>query len=125
MNLPRPLSRTLRATAVAATFLVAVTVASAHAHPRTITPAPDSVGPAPAQVSIVFTEALEPKLSSISVATSDGSDVTKTVAAVDSANPAHLSLPLPKLIAGVYSVHWVAVATDGHRTEGTFHFTVQ
>jgi copper resistance protein C len=29
------------------------------------------------------------------------------------------------LTAGRYGVHWIAVATDGHRTQGNFAFVVQ
>ena len=29
------------------------------------------------------------------------------------------------LPAGRYAVHWIAVATDGHRTQGNFAFIVK
>ena len=39
--------------------------AFAHAHPKIMVPAPDSSGPAPGKISITFSEAVEPKFSSI------------------------------------------------------------
>jgi hypothetical protein len=36
-----------------------------------------------------------------------------------------MRLPLPQLGAGRYAVHWIAVATDGHRTQGDFAFIVK
>jgi hypothetical protein len=40
-------------------------------------------------------------------------------------NGATMILSLPKLPAGTYLVKWKAVATDTHRTTGTFNFTVR
>ncbi len=100
--------------------MMATGSAFAHAHPKVMEPAVDSVGPAPAQVSIRFTEGLEPKFSSIHVAGANGAAVGQAASAVDAADATHMTLALPALKQGSYSVHWVAVATDGHRTEGSY-----
>ena len=36
-----------------------------------------------------------------------------------------VSVPLPKLGAGIYTVNWVAVAVDSHRSQGDYKFTVK
>jgi methionine-rich copper-binding protein CopC len=36
-----------------------------------------------------------------------------------------MAVSLQKLPAGTYHVSWQAVATDTHRTAGTFDFTIQ
>jgi copper resistance protein C len=118
-------NRTLRSLTLAAAMLTATGSAFAHAHPKVLEPAVDSVGPAPAQVSIRFTEGLEPKLSSIHVSTESGAAITQVHSAVDAADATHMTLALPVLKPGIYSVHWVAIAADGHRTEGTYKFTVK
>jgi copper resistance protein C len=38
---------------------------------------------------------------------------------------ATMTVSLPKLPAGTYRVSWQAVATDTHRTAGSFDFTIQ
>lgn len=115
----------LRPLLFAAALTMGTGSAFAHAHPKVMEPAVDSIGPAPAQVSIRFTEGLEPKFSSIQVSSENGAVVTQAKSAVDSADATHMTLALPALKLGVYSVHWVAIATDGHRTEGTYKFTVK
>jgi copper resistance protein C len=99
--------------------------AFAHAHPTVMNPSPDSSGPAPSLISITFSEAVEPKFSSIRLTdergTSEGSEVSKSVRA----DPETITLAVPKLTAGTYVVHWVSVAVDGHRLEGSYKFTVR
>ena len=105
--------------------LAAAPSAFAHAHPKVMKPAPDSTGPAPSSISITFSEAVEPKFSSIRLTDekgkTEGSEASKPVAA----DPKTLTLAVPKLAGGTYLVHWVSVAVDGHRLEGSYKFTVQ
>jgi copper resistance protein C len=118
-------NRYIRPLLLAASLMLTTGIASAHAHPKVMEPGIDSIGPAPAQVSIRFTEGLEPKFSSIQVSSENGATVTQAKSTVDAADATHMTLVLPALKPGSYSVHWVAIATDGHRTEGTYHFTVK
>lgn len=117
--------RTLRFTAVAALALLAPAVALAHAHPKVMDPAPDSTVTAPKHVSIEFSEALDPKFSSLHLTNQGGTIVSKTASNVSAADPKHMTLDLPMLPPGIYSVRWVSVATDGHRLEGNYKFTVK
>jgi methionine-rich copper-binding protein CopC len=89
-----------------------------------VDPAPGSAISAPAEVSIVFSEHLSAQTSNIYVVSSSGTPVTRASASIDPDNRAHMVLPLPKLQAGTYSVHWVALGVDGRRTENEYRFRV-
>jgi methionine-rich copper-binding protein CopC len=117
------MSLTRRTLAVTALLLAAGRQAQAHARLRTASPAPGSMldGPAPTEVSITFSEALEPKFSTI--------EVTDSAKARVDAGPAHLGadaktlvVPLKPLEADVYTVVWHATSVDTHKTEGSFTF---
>jgi methionine-rich copper-binding protein CopC len=97
----------------------------AHAHPKSMVPAADATVAAPAEVSMTFTEALEAAFSSIAVVDAAGHAVANGKAEVDSVAPTVMHLALPALAPGVYTVKWVAVARDGHRTSGSYSFTVK
>jgi methionine-rich copper-binding protein CopC len=105
-------------------FLAVVPTAFAHAHPVTMTPAKDSTVTAPTQISVFFSEALEPKFSKLELQDSMGMVVSKAAAVIDPKDPKHLTLALPVLPPGVYTVNWVSVATDGHRMPGKYSFTI-
>jgi len=105
-------------------FLAISPVAFAHTEPVTMTPAANSTVSAPANVTIKFSGALEPKFSSITVTNSGGHVVNKEASAVGS-DTKIMMVALPALPAGVYTVHWVGVSTDSHRAQGDYKFTVQ
>ncbi len=97
----------------------------AHAHPKSMAPAADATVAAPAEVSMTFTEALEQAFSSLTVVDAAGHAVANGKAEVDSTTHTVMRLALPALAPGVYTVKWVAVARDGHRTNGSYSFTVK
>lgn len=100
---------------------------SAHALPQTTTPAEgSSVQQPPDSVSIVFGETPDPRLSSITVVTSSGTDVDAGATTVVSGNPEELKVALKSRLAnGVYTVTWKTVSTvDGHLATGSFAFGV-
>ena len=100
--------------------------AFAHAVPKSMTPAPDSTVSAPTEISIVFSEELEPKFSVIKLVDSMGMVVSKEAAVLDPKNTRHLTLALPKgLPAGVYTVQWTSSATDGHKLSRSYNFTIK
>ena len=115
----------LRVTSAALALVLAAAPAFAHSHPVTMTPAKDSITGAPAEVSIVFSEALEPKFSSLKLEDSTGAIVSKQASVLDPANARHLTLALPRLSPGVYTVDWVSSSVDGHRLSGKYSFTVK
>eukprot|EP01037_Dinobryon_pediforme_P012889 gene12889-12989_t len=114
----------LSACIAAALILVTAAPAFAHAHLRQSTPAADSVAPAPAEVSITFSEALEPKFSSITVSDPSGARVDQGSLHVVGDNARVVAIGLKPLPPGVYSVDWHATSVDSHKTEGKFTFTV-
>ncbi|PRG10171.1 copper resistance protein CopC [Burkholderia multivorans] len=113
----------------AAAVLFAATVSSAafaHAHVAKSDPAANAVlAAAPAAVTIDFTETLEPAFSSIVVVDDGGKTVSDGRARVDAGDRKRMTVPLSALGAGAYTVKWVAVATDGHRTQGSYAFSVK
>ena len=117
------ISMTLLAAAVG---LLAVPKAIAHARPRVMVPAADSTVPAPGTISVTFSEPVEAKFSSLSVTAARGKTKLNTASSTPSPNDSKtLNLALPPLKPGPYLVHWVSVATDGHRMEGEYQFTVK
>jgi methionine-rich copper-binding protein CopC len=115
----------LRACLTAAAFLIAQS-AFAHAHPKQRMPGADAtVGANLRQVSIEFDDVLEPAFSSLQVSDATGKSVTAGKSSVDANDKKHMTVALEALKPGVYTVSWVAVAADGHRTQGHYTFTVK
>jgi methionine-rich copper-binding protein CopC len=110
----------------AALTLTFVQLADAHAFPTHQAPSAGStVSISQSDVAIDYDDGLEPAFSSIAVTDSHGKSVTSNKAVVDSSNSKHMSVALKPLAPGVYTVAWVAVAADGHRTQGHYTFTVK
>lgn len=119
--------RSLWVRSLAAAFLLtAAQLAHAHAYPTHQTPpAGASVAASQRDVVIDFDDRLEPAFSSIAVTDSRGKSITAGKALVDAANKKRMSVALGELTRGVYTVAWVAVSADGHRTQGRYSFTVK
>lgn len=111
---------------VAAVTLTGAQLAHAHAHPTHQVPAAGStVATSQKDVTIDFDDGLEPAFSSITVTDAHNKPATSGKSAVDPSNTKHMSVALNPLTPGDYSVAWVAVADDGHRTHGLYSFTVK
>jgi copper resistance protein C len=109
----------------AALFLSGTMAAFAHAHLVRATPAAGgTVQAAPGEVTLRFSEKLEPKFSSVLVRDSAGKQVDKGDATVDKADRMVIRVPLPQLEPGVYTVEWRAVSADTHKVNGNFTFKV-
>ncbi|MDR3101297.1 MAG: copper resistance protein CopC [Paraburkholderia sp.] len=122
---PTTLLRSLRL-ATGALALAGAQLAWAHAHPTHLQPpAGATVTTAQNTVVIDFDDALEPAFSSIDVTDAAGKSVIREKAAVDPGNGKRMSVALDTLAAGKYTVKWIAVAADGHRTTGHYSFTVK
>lgn len=98
--------------------------AFAHSMPKTMEPAAKSTVAAPKQLSVHFTEALDPKFSMLKLTDAAGTAIPAKTA-VDKTDAMHLTLPLPMLKPGVYTVGWATAALDGHRATGKYTFTVK
>ena len=98
--------------------------ASAHAFLKTARPAVGStVKVAPSQVVIRFTEGVEPRFSTIAVRDAAGARVDTGGVHLEG-GAANLAVALKPLGPGTYGVTWHATATDTHKTQGRFTFTV-
>ena len=100
-------------------------VALAHAHLTGAVPPVDStVGRAPAEVAIDYSERLEPRFSSIEVTDASGARVDTGDVHVAPGNDKQLTVGVGPLKPGVYKVVWRVMSKDTHRTEGSYSFTL-
>jgi hypothetical protein len=108
------------------TLLVAApTGAFAHAHLDHAAPKVGStVTPAPREVTLWFTEKLEPAFSTIEVLNEQGSAMQAGKATVDRSNRTQMRVRLKPLPPGTYKVIWRVLSVDTHRTQGDFTFRV-
>lgn len=76
----------------------------------------------PPAVTITYTEAVEASFSTIEVDGPNGK--VDTGAPKTLGDGRRLTVSLPKLAPGTYTVIWHATSVDTHKTEGSFKFTV-
>jgi copper resistance protein C len=108
-----------------AMLLGGAAAALAHAHVVRAVPAVGaSVKEAPSDVTIHFSEKLEPKFSSVVVRDAAGKQIDKGDVTVDKADRMTIRVSLPALEPGVYKVEWRAVSADTHKVNGNFTFKV-
>lgn len=99
--------------------------AFAHAFVQRASPAANStLLNAPAAVTITFTEGVEPGFSMIEVRDSHDLRVDNSDLHPVGRTGRQLSVSLPKLPAGKYTVIWHVTSIDTHKTEGRFDFIV-
>ena len=84
----------------------------------------NKVHSAPTAVRIWFTEAIEPRFSSVQVFDATGKQVDKKDTHSDPSNRSLLQVSLPRLGPGSYKVVWRIVSVDTHRTNGDFTFQI-
>ena len=118
-----------RAAGLALTVLAAAP-AAALAHPRLVssTPAAQSRTPPVAAVELRFSEALEPRFSTLTIAreAAGGPVAIEAATATAASDPTTLvARPKAPLAPGAYRVHWRVTSVDTHHIEGDFAFTVK
>ena len=97
----------------------------AHAHLKNSQPvAGSTVEKAPTELTLRFSERLEPAFCNVKVVDAAGNRVDLGKAAHDSVDPNVLHVALGPVSSGSYTVVWRVVATDGHAMTGTFAFTI-
>lgn len=116
--------------AVLAGILIAATPLSAVAHATPVSYSPEersTLSSSPGEISIRFSERLEPSASSISLYP-PGGGAALLPAQVDAEDPRHFVAPIDEALRdkdGVYTVSWQVVSSDdGHFTKGAFQFVV-
>ena len=114
--------RNIIAAGLVALLPFGTTVAQAHAFLDHAEPRVGSTVPtAPRELSLSFTQNLEPAFSTVEVRDANGARVDQGKARI-SADVMRVGLkPLPP---GTYKVHWRALSVDTHATEGSFSFQV-
>ncbi len=86
-------------------------------------PVGGAVDGSPAQVKLTYSEAVEPRFSSVEITTEDG---RKIAVGALRAEGATLTAPLAQRLApGRYKVTWRATSVDTHQTQGGFTFDVR
>jgi len=100
--------------------LLLVAAAHAHAHLTAALPAEGSAGKAPEQIVLTFSEAA--RITALTLQRPGEEPRKLTPLPVEKA--ARITVPLPKLSAGSYTLSWRVVGEDGHVVPGALHFTV-
>ncbi|WP_336238837.1 CopC domain-containing protein YobA [Enterobacter chuandaensis] len=116
--------------AVCALIFLVSTVTSpsvlAHAHLKQQSPAADSQVAAPQVLTLNFSEGIEPGFSGVVVTDAQKQVIKTGTASRDEKNKAQLTVPLEQtLVPGTYRVDWHVVSVDGHKTRGSYHFSVK
>ena len=83
-----------------------------------------SVPTPPPNVTLWFTQDLEPAFSDVTVTNEAGQRVDLGNTQIPQGSPAELQIGLKPLPPGTYFVSWHVVSVDTHPTEGTFTFEV-
>ncbi|QBC02294.1 CopC domain-containing protein YobA [Enterobacter cloacae] len=118
-------SRAVCALAFLASMIMTPSVL-AHAHLKQQNPAADSQVTPPQVLTLIFSEGIEPGFSGV-VVTDTQKQVMKTgTVKRDEKNNTQLTVPLEQtLTPGTYQVDWHVVSVDGHKTKGSYHFSVK
>lgn len=110
---------------LATVMALLATPAFAHAHLVSVVPANGATVTAPASLVLTFSEGLVANFTGI-VVTGPGGVAAIAASSLDPQDDKVLDVTLTApLAAGSYSVAWHALSTDGHKTEGTYAFTVK
>jgi len=95
--------------------------ASAHAHLQRASPADGSVvTTSPSSIVLNFSAAAHLTAASIQ----KGAEPRQSLKPLPAAAARQISVPLPQLTPGSYSVTWRVVSEDGHVMSGTLRFTL-
>ena len=106
----------------------ALSPASAPAHSLLVRSEPGrnvAVTRPPERVRLWFGERIEPAYAKLSVWSEAGKQVNAGDPAVDTNDPALLSVSTPNLGPGRYTVRFRVLSVDGHVVESSFTFTVK
>jgi methionine-rich copper-binding protein CopC len=110
---------------VLAAALAGAGAAYAHAHLDRASPAAGAtLAVAPTEVTLHFTQQLEPKFSTIVVRDAAGKQVDKGDSHVNEEDLTVLKVSLQPLGSGSYKVEWRVISVDTHATKGEYTFRV-
>lgn len=116
----------LMACLVLASIDLAPGLAWGHAALVRSTPAQRAVlARSPDRVRLWFNEALEARFARVSVWDGQAKQLDRQDVLVGPDDPKALSVGLPELAPGAYTVRYRVLSVDGHVVEGSFRFTVR
>jgi methionine-rich copper-binding protein CopC len=97
----------------------------AHAHLLSQAPAANATVTAPHVIELVFSEAIEPNFSQVSLSRATGEAMATQPLQVNGSDHKTLLLELDApLAAGDYTVTWRVRSVDTHKSAGSYRFTV-
>ncbi len=101
--------------------------ALAHAHLKSPVPADKAVVEhSPQQLTLTFTEDVEPAFSGVEVLNAQHQPVAVEKAKLNSKQHDQLIVPIAQpLPSGSYQVNWHVLSVDGHKTKGSYVFSVK
>jgi len=100
--------------------------ASAHAIVVRTSPEQNGVGAADiGKVDVWYDAGIRDAFAALAVVSASGERVDKHDAAIDSADPAHVSVNINRLEPGKYTVRYRALSADGHLVSGAWEFEVR
>jgi hypothetical protein len=105
-------------------FIIATACGPAQAHAFLDHASPlvgSTVPSAPHEVTLSFTQNLEPAFSTVEVTDANGARVDQGKASISGST---MRIGLKSLSPGSYKVRWHALSVDTHTTQGTFTFHV-
>jgi copper transport protein len=91
---------------------------------RTSPSASGTVNTSPKQLTLTYSEAVEPRFAIVSVTNAAAEQQTAGPPARSPTDPDTLVVPLEKLAQGWYLVWWRVISADGHPVRGAFTFAV-
>ena len=98
------------------------------AHAIIVRTSPPQGGVAPAnigKVDVWYDAGIRDSLAALAVVSAAGERIDKRDAAIDSADPAHVSVSINPMAPGKYTVRYRALSADGHMVSGAWEFDVQ
>jgi len=105
---------------VGTVLLALAAEAQAHAHLTASVPADGSTSKAPEHIVLSFSEVV--RITAMTLQR-EGEEAHK-VAPLPTAAAAQVTIPVPKLAPGKYTLSWRVMSDDGHMMSGALHFTV-
>ncbi|ELY4093902.1 CopC domain-containing protein YobA [Cronobacter sakazakii] len=121
-------ARFCRALALALVAAVMTTPAVwAHAHLKAQQPAANAtVDASPEALTLTFSEGIEPAFSGVTLTGPNGKKMATSAVKRAPNDDKQLVAPLvAPLASGEYQVQWHVVSVDGHKTKGSYRFSVK
>ncbi len=99
--------------------------AFAHAHLKAAMPADKETVSSPEEIDLSFSEAINMKFSGIKLTGPDSKDVKLGEPMLMEDDKMLMAPVNEKLPAGQYTIEWHVLSKDGHKTNGSYSFTVK